>query len=221
MSTTHQPRGCQYSDTRRGGCLIGGIVIKKFTNDNRVRVTRTLIRRALTTLLKQKPIERITVKELCEEAGINRGTFYGHFNDLYELRDQIEQELLDDFKEALRVFDGSFPSAVTEVTASIFHCIKDNADICEVTLGNYGDKDFMLKLVDMGKDFYLSFYTSHFKSAKPEDIEYYYAFVSSGCVGLIRHWFKNGMTTPCDELAHTVDGIMLRGVEFLGVREDG
>lgn len=41
-----------------------------------------LIRRAFTTLLRQKPIQSISVKELCELAEINRGTFYAH-GELY------------------------------------------------------------------------------------------------------------------------------------------
>lgn len=60
-----------------------------------------LIRRAFTTLLRQKPIQSISVKELCELAEINRGTFYAHYTDIYDLRDQIEQEMQTDFAKAL------------------------------------------------------------------------------------------------------------------------
>ena len=45
------------------------------TTDHRTRVTKMLIRKAFTDLLKQKPIQSISIKELCESAGINRGTF--------------------------------------------------------------------------------------------------------------------------------------------------
>ena len=54
--------------------------MKKVTNDHRTRVTRLLIRRAFTELLTKKPIQSISVKELCENAGINRGTFYAHYS---------------------------------------------------------------------------------------------------------------------------------------------
>ena len=53
--------------------------MKKFTEDHRSRVTKLLLRRAFTDLLEQKPIQSISVKELCERAGINRGTFYSHY----------------------------------------------------------------------------------------------------------------------------------------------
>ena len=39
------------------------------TKDHRVRVTQRLIREAFTDLLKQKPIQSISIKELCERAG--------------------------------------------------------------------------------------------------------------------------------------------------------
>ena len=51
--------------------------------DHRSRITRLLIRRALTELLRQKPLQSITVKELCEVAGINRGTFYKLFTQRF------------------------------------------------------------------------------------------------------------------------------------------
>ena len=44
-------------------------------NDHRTRVTKMLIRKAFTDQLRQKPIQSITVKALCDAAGINRGTF--------------------------------------------------------------------------------------------------------------------------------------------------
>ena len=44
--------------------------------DGRVRITRQMIRTALLNLLREKPLQHITVRELCEKASINRGTFY-------------------------------------------------------------------------------------------------------------------------------------------------
>ena len=43
--------------------------------DHRTRVTKMLIRKALMELLSKKPIQSISIKELCETAAINRGTF--------------------------------------------------------------------------------------------------------------------------------------------------
>ena len=46
--------------------------MRKVTNDHRTRLTKMMIRKAFMDLLKQKPIQSISIRELCETAGINR-----------------------------------------------------------------------------------------------------------------------------------------------------
>ena len=69
--------------------------------DHRTRVTKMLIRRAFTELLRVKPVQSISIKELCEKAGVNRGTFYAHYTDLYDMLEQMESELLSEFRAVL------------------------------------------------------------------------------------------------------------------------
>lgn len=54
--------------------------------DRRVRYTKQAIRDGFLRLLAEKPIEKISVTEICREADINRGTFYAHYSDPYELK---------------------------------------------------------------------------------------------------------------------------------------
>ena len=68
--------------------------------DYRVRVTKMLIRKEFTQLLKEKPVQSITVRELCERTGINRSTFYNHYQDVYDLLEQIENEMLGETQRA-------------------------------------------------------------------------------------------------------------------------
>ena len=65
-------------------------------NDHRTRVTKILIRKAFTDLLKKKPIQSISIKELCEAAQINRGTFYTHYADIYDLLEKMEEEMMEE-----------------------------------------------------------------------------------------------------------------------------
>lgn len=47
--------------------------------DARVRYTVHMIQNVFLELLKEKPVAKITVKEICEHAEINRSTFYKHY----------------------------------------------------------------------------------------------------------------------------------------------
>ena len=69
--------------------------------ERRYRRTETLILNGLTTLLQQKSIKEITVRELADLVDINRSTFYLHYTDIYDLLEQTEQRLLKQFTDAV------------------------------------------------------------------------------------------------------------------------
>ena len=62
--------------------------------DLRIEKTRQSIVNAFIALRSRKPLEKITVKELCEKAQINKSTFYFHYADIYELSDSLETEIV-------------------------------------------------------------------------------------------------------------------------------
>ena len=55
------------------------------TQDRRIRKTRAVLKSSLLSLMKEKSVKHITVKELCDKADINRGTFYLHYTDIYQM----------------------------------------------------------------------------------------------------------------------------------------
>ena len=81
--------------------------MKGETLDRRIRKTRRVIRQCLTELLKTKRIQDITVREISEKADINRGTFYLHYRDIFDLMEQIENELLEELEDVLNHFKAS------------------------------------------------------------------------------------------------------------------
>ena len=184
-------------------------------SDHRTRVTRILIKKAFTDLLKHKPIQSISIKELCENAGINRGTFYLHYQDIYDLLAKMEEDMTADFKEALKPLLNEQKLTPLAITTGIFQCIKENSDLCTVTLGMYGDREFAARLISIGREKCMESYLRYFEKATPKQIEYYYAFVSAGCIGLLEKWLDEGMTTDAEEVAEMAEDIMMKGIGFL------
>lgn len=62
-------------------------------NDRRVRRTKNAIQSAFLKLIFEKDINKITIKELCERADINKSTFYLHYQDIYDLEAQFKEEI--------------------------------------------------------------------------------------------------------------------------------
>ena len=80
--------------------------------DIRIEKTRQSIINAFIELRSHKELERITIKELCEKAQINKSTFYAHYQDIYHLSDTLETEVVVSIMENL-----THPERVLEDTA--------------------------------------------------------------------------------------------------------
>ena len=90
--------------------------------DLRIERTRKCIKDAFIELRKTKPIEKITVKELAALASINKATFYSHYNDIYDLSEQMEEETIHSILETIPHIDcliSDPPLAVKELTEAL------------------------------------------------------------------------------------------------------
>ena len=74
--------------------------------DLRIKKTKRAIRSAFYELIKEKPLEKITVREIAERAEINKTTFYAHYETVYDLVDQLEQEAVAEVISQLNTVQG-------------------------------------------------------------------------------------------------------------------
>lgn len=74
--------------------LLKKTVGKGKTMDIRIEKTERAIKNAFLELRSRKPLGKITVKELCTLASINKSTFYSHYEDIYALSDKMESETI-------------------------------------------------------------------------------------------------------------------------------
>ena len=115
--------------------------------DRRVRKTRTTLRACLGKLLRTKKIQDISVRELADMADINRGTFYLHYRDVYDLLSQIESEVLKQFSELLDQHASlSLSDDPRPLLCDLFQLIRDNADLTRCLIGPNGDIQFLNRL---------------------------------------------------------------------------
>ena len=108
-----------------------------------VRMTKQRLYQALITLLQQKSLREITVRELTELAGISRGTFYFHYTDIYALMDQMEAAQLKRLNELM---DTLIPSISQEdvptALVALFTYLTENPDLCAALYGKSWESEF-------------------------------------------------------------------------------
>ena len=184
--------------------------------DRRVRKTKKILRECLTQLLKSKKIQDITVRELTEMADLNRGTFYLHYKDVFDLLEQMEDELLISFSQLLNQLDATNRGVPPrQVLAEIFSMARENADLAEILLGENGDLNFLNRLKALIREKCLRDWMALVRGGSGADFEACCAFISSGSVGLVHHWLQTGMAQSPQELAVLAERIILHGMSAL------
>ncbi|MDF2858865.1 MAG: TetR family transcriptional regulator [Neobacillus sp.] len=173
--------------------------------DRRVKYTRMMLKESLLELMKDRPINKITVKDICEAADVNRGTFYTHYKDPFDLLEQIENELFDDILASL---ENSFNiQNIPKLLAEIFEAIVKNSELCKVLFSDYGDKEFLHRIIYIAHEGSVAQWRKLCPKATKEQLERLYTFFASGSVAIIQHWIQNNMKEDPQELALFIEKI--------------
>ena len=75
--------------------------IKDNKESRRVQMTKKLLRESVIELMEQKPLNKISIKDICDNADVNRTTFYKYYGDQFELVKEAEDEVLEKLGEFL------------------------------------------------------------------------------------------------------------------------
>ena len=184
--------------------------------DLRVRKTRKLLKECLIRLLKEKRVQDITVRELTDMADLNRGTFYLHYKDVFDLLEKTEAELMDEFNSLVMSYDAKdlkqHPALVFD---DIFALVYDNADLVEILMGENGDLSFVNRLKQLVREKCLRDWMEVFRSGDPQVFEAYFSFIVSGCVGLVQYWIQNGRKESPRQMASLTERIIKEGISVL------
>lgn len=172
--------------------------------DLRTRYTRQVITDAFLQLLRQKPVERITVKEVCALAQINRSTFYRQYKDCFDLMEQLEQRGLELLEELLQATQAQGTAATM---TSLLCALRDNDSLLGVMARQNQDERFLYAMV--GRCFrYMNTRQENMATAANETQQNMRnAFLAAGVGGIIQYWLRSGMQTEPGQVAAVITAL--------------
>lgn len=150
--------------------------------DARVRYTEHILKESFIKLLAKKPINKITVKEVCEMAEINRSTFYAHYSDCFALMEAIEDEILSDFEKAL---SGIEASNLNAVIAGIYEMVDNNEKACRTLILNGSSTTILDKMIENAKDRSIVAWKKRMPKATDAELEMLYTHLSNGLMHVV------------------------------------
>ena len=167
--------------------------------------TKSDLQEAFWRLYAQKPLDKITIRELTELAGYNRGTFYLHYQDIYDLFDQEKQRLLDEMSKCVRFCsDNMGKLQLIELMMRVLHLYERNRVQIVLLLGERGDAAFTRKLRDMMKQIPIWSAADPSLDVKPGERDLMLEQSVAGVLFLIGAWLEDPRDVSATELLHLI-----------------
>ena len=179
--------------------------------------SKDYLKYALLALLEEKNIYKITVKELCDRAMINRSTFYANYDSLDDFYQQIMEEAARGLVDAVESEGKPLAMlqdkelAVRRYTLWYIH-VHNHADEFRLLLGPNGTSLFHELLLTQGLDWYtqlLKPIRSRYENADSVDILIHY--IISAHLGLLEYYLESGMKYSAEYMAEQMVNITMAG----------
>ena len=193
--------------------------------DRRSRRTRNALTAALMALLKEKPLKSVTVTELTERADVNRATFYVHFQDVFDMFDQVKLEFCDICRDLVDAHAHELARNENRpFLEDIFRYFATNEDAFAIIFGENADGAFFGEIIDVVRDRCLAAVAPLDKveqrrlasdDHQPHDLalsaalcDYQFDFLASGIVSMLRRWLAEGRREPVELMVDVADSYM-------------
>lgn len=170
-------------------------------------ITKVLIKNTFIKLYKQKGMEQITIKQLCQEVPVARTTFYSYYENLDDVLSEIEDEFVNGIKLLAKTMSAGNVENLdfTAYFNAVMTHIKDNWETVEALLVIYPDIRFMEKWKKAIK--------YHFKIQLPNKVmimNYNLIAEAIACsvLGAYAHWIKHPEEFNAKELSRVTQAMI-------------
>lgn len=165
--------------------------------NQRVRLSKQLLKNALIDLLQIKPLHKVSITEICEKAELNRTTFYKYYTDEYTLFTDIEKDISELIRKTLAENNGE----ALRIVLSVF---KDNPKISKALFVNNTDDNFPQRLFSL-PEIRQSMKQSVKREIDKDEFDKLSFFLYNGIYDLLKQWINNDFDTPVQDLLYFIN----------------
>ena len=187
--------------------------------DRRVIKTKRSIKKAFFTLLAEKDVNDISVTDISRLAEINRKTFYNYYTGVYQLVDELENDIISKLEATLKEIN-------------MIECLRDPMKLFSLLDTTIGINDPFLK--NMLESEKVSGFFDKFEDeiiclirdevskqlhTDPKATEYVIHFILSGEISVYKAWLKSDKSIPAEDLSRLINDVALNGVRSIALKD--
>lgn len=170
-------------------------------NDARTRYTKKIIRECFFEQLKDTPLNKISVKSICDMAEINRTTFYRHYADPFDLMQQIEDEMMTSFQKYVIDFQNK---NTVDAIETMIQAVKQNRELYLILISENADSLYISNMVTNSYKLYQTGFAKRYPELSETKQRWLYYFIAHGCIRIIIDWINSGMNESPREAAEFI-----------------
>jgi len=187
-------------------------------NNQRTRLSKMLFKNALMDLLKEKgTINKVSVRELCDRAELNRSTFYAHYNEPNDLLMEIETELLDATEEHLKKIGAENEIGAHKYILSFLQYIRQNDKPFRALLIDSTDPEFRSRFMQQT----IIQFVENLRIVLSKELEQYiFSYILNGSTGIIIQWIRSDYAADENEIVNLLFSINNSALVNLNLKTD-
>lgn len=173
-------------------------------DSRRVKMTKRLLKDSLISLMKETSVHEITIKEICENADVNRSTFYRHYQTQYDLYDEIIDDIAADISEIFENIKNEGFDTVTFLIRVIEY-IEARREVFLVILSDKGS-------INIGEAYTKMTLKVIGQQQLSELGSYIAQFISAGMTSILWSWLNKEKRRPAKDVALLLHTFMKNGL---------
>lgn len=173
--------------------------------NRRVKMTKAMLNESFLKFLEEKPLSRITVKEICDDADVNRSTYYVYYSDPYDQLHKIEDTFIQEqtaYIDTILQTGEQDDLNFSKIMIKLLQYYRERKRLLQVLFGKYGDIHLEYDILSFVAERILSSGVRQTKMPQEQLQDYTYA--ASGSFGLILYWIMTDCKEQPEHLAKRI-----------------
>ena len=182
--------------------------------NQRVVVTKRMLKESMMKILKEKELDTISVAELCRDAGVNRATFYRHYEIPRDVVTEIQRDLYQELKQHINM--PKSPEDIHTVIEKLCEFLDDHRELIRIFIRNNSDTDFINLMNEIYGEVAKEYsHTNILKKLNQEDIQFLTLYNAGGSYFVIKNWIMGSIRKSPEEMADYVYSLVRKTEQLI------
>lgn len=177
--------------------------------DRRIQKTEQSIKDSFLSLLQTTDIHKITVKDICTKANINRCTFYSHYQDIRDLFEHIGNEFTTDFLNSLELYQYDMNSK--EVIDNLFSCMKQHKQLFLLMASSHNPSEAVSLIPVSMREHILGIWLKE-SDLTYEEADMLFTFIVTGGNSILQKWVQSDFAMEEEKVKNLFENAIKYGL---------